>query len=657
MNRIILENKMMNNLQNKKFSPESVKKKFKATTNGPHNINNVSVMENKFEFAKKENLSYWELIKERFVGKQKTLYQETNNINIVFENNKEKINIQSRSNFPDLHSLKMLSGDKIETKDRPSFSKLHDAFKQNGFVGAIRKFTNNPISDMEENYQQVKDNIIPSIPVSEKSTCSQTLPVRVSFSRSSKEFYDNDNAPRSRSGSERSTSSQTLPQRLSFSKTKDTSKIVDVIPSASSPSSTKEYDDATIKYSQNNNSRFSFITISEKNDNIPEQQLRKPDRFLTTPSGQVTLGIHSTKPDQTHPVASLPSELVVEQLRSSDQNDQQLSRPSEESVLGSQNSLDVPTTHKTQDCQESTQREIGSSMTEPAYHEETQYTNLIREIINTGYEECGRNGDTLTKFGYSMRFSLRDGTIPILTTKKIAWRVCFEELFWFIRGATNNKELQEKNVHIWDQNSSREFLDSRGLYYLEEGDLGPIYGFQWRHFNAEYTDSNKCYQGEGVDQLEQIIETLKNPETRSSRRMIMTAWNPCQINYMALPPCHILAQFHVRENKYLSCALYQRSGDVGLGVPFNIASYSLLTHILAKHCGLEADEFIHFLGNCHIYKEHIVPLKQQIKLEPMSFPKIEITKVHDSIDDYCLDDISWIKPYESHPAIKMIMKA
>jgi thymidylate synthase len=139
--------------------------------------------------------------------------------------------------------------------------------------------------------------------------------------------------------------------------------------------------------------------------------------------------------------------------------------------------------------------------------------------------------------------------------------------------------------------------------------------------------------------------------------MIMTAWNPCQLNYMALPPCHILAQFHVRENQYLSCALYQRSGDVGLGVPFNIASYSLLTHILAKHCGLEADEFIHFLGNCHIYKEHVTPLKQQIKLEPMAFPKIEITTVHDSIDDYSLDDISWIKPYKSHPAIKMVMKA
>ena len=633
MNHNILENKVINTLQNKNFSPNSIKKKFKATTNGPYDINNVSVIENKIEFAKKESLSYWEQIKESFAGKQKTLYQETNNINIVFENNKDKLDFRSRLNFTDLRSLKMLSGDKIETKDRSSFSKLHDAFKQNGFVGAFRKFTNNPISDMVDNDYPDKDNVNIIRSVSEKSTSAQMLPIRVSFSKTSKETTEKDNANISRPSSEKSTTSQklppresytkTLPPRESYTKTQDMSKIIDDIPSASSPYYIKEHDDASIKYSQNNNSKFSFFTISEKNNNNHEQKIIKSDRLLTIP----------------------------------DQNDQQLLHPIEDSILGSHNVLIAPTTHKTPDCDESTHREIGNSTTEPVYHEETQYTNLIREIINTGYEECGRNGDTLTKFGYNMRFSLRDGTIPILTTKKLAWRVCFEELFWFIRGATNNKKLQEKNVHIWDQNSSRDFLDSRGLYYLEEGDLGPIYGFQWRHFNAEYTDSNKCYQGEGIDQLEQIIETLKNPETRTSRRMIMTAWNPCQLNYMGLPPCHILTQFHVRENKYLSCALYQRSGDVGLGVPFNIASYSLLTHILAKHCGLEADEFVHFLGNCHIYKEHIMPLKQQIKLEPMSFPKIEITTTHDSVDDYCLDDISWIKSYESHPAIKMIMKA
>jgi thymidylate synthase len=291
-----------------------------------------------------------------------------------------------------------------------------------------------------------------------------------------------------------------------------------------------------------------------------------------------------------------------------------------------------------------------------AFHEETQYLNLIREIIKTGSYEKSRNGNTYTKFGYTMRFSLKNGLIPLITTKKMAWKSCFEELFWFIRGSTSSVELQARGVNIWNGNGSREFLDSRGLYHLTEGDLGPIYGHQWRHFNAEYTNSKTCYQGEGIDQLKYIIDELSNPETRSSRRLIMTAWNPCQIYQMALPPCHMMAQFHVRENKYLSCALFQRSGDVGLGIPFNIASYSLLTHILAKHCGLESDEFVHFLGNCHIYEEHMEPLKTQIDREPFIFPRIEINK-RDNIDDYCLDDIQWTTTYHSHAGIKMNMKA
>ena len=291
-----------------------------------------------------------------------------------------------------------------------------------------------------------------------------------------------------------------------------------------------------------------------------------------------------------------------------------------------------------------------------AFHEETQYLNLIREIIKTGSYEKSRNGNTYTKFGYTMRFSLKNGLIPLITTKKMAWKSCFEELFWFISGSTSSVELQARGVNIWNGNGSREFLDSRGLYHLTEGDLGPIYGHQWRHFNAEYTNSKTCYQGEGIDQLKYIIDELSNPETRSSRRLIMTAWNPCQINQMALPPCHVMAQFHVRENKYLSCALFQRSGDVGLGIPFNIASYSLLTHILAKHCGLESDEFVHFLGNCHIYEEHLEPLKTQIDREPFIFPRIEINK-KDNIDDYCLDDIQWTTTYHSHTGIKMNMKA
>lgn len=288
---------------------------------------------------------------------------------------------------------------------------------------------------------------------------------------------------------------------------------------------------------------------------------------------------------------------------------------------------------------------------------EQQYLDLVKEIIETGYIDHGRNGKTLAKFGHTMRFSLRDGTLPILTTKKVAYRSCFEELFWFIRGSTDNRELQEKKVYIWNGNSTRDFLDSRGLYERSVGDLGPVYGFQWRHFNATYTNSKADYTGKGIDQLQTIIDDLKNEDTRNSRRHIMTAWNPCQLDEMALPPCHMTCQFNVRDNQYLSCALFQRSNDIGLGAPFNIASYSLLTHILANHCGLIADEFVHFIGNCHIYEDHVDPLKFQLQREPMEFPKIEIKRTCENIEDYNIDDIEWKTPYVSHEAIKMRMSA
>jgi thymidylate synthase len=290
-------------------------------------------------------------------------------------------------------------------------------------------------------------------------------------------------------------------------------------------------------------------------------------------------------------------------------------------------------------------------------HPEYQYLNLIKDILEKGSLEETRNGKTKSIFGYSMRFSLKDGELPLLTTKKVAWKTCFRELQWFIRGSTNNKELQDKNVHIWDGNSTREFLDSRGLHKNEVNDLGSIYGHQWRHFNAEYVDCHTDYSGKGIDQLNNVINDLKNPSTRSSRRHIITAWNPCQINEMALPPCHILMQFNVRDNKYLSCALMQRSGDVGLGIPFNIASYSFLTHIIAKHCDLIADEFIYFLGNAHIYEEHFEPIQEQLKREPFQFPKINISQKHDNIEDYTIDDIEWVEKYVSFDPIKMIMKA
>jgi len=288
--------------------------------------------------------------------------------------------------------------------------------------------------------------------------------------------------------------------------------------------------------------------------------------------------------------------------------------------------------------------------------EEIQYLNLIQKILDNGDLIDSRNGTTLSLFGESMEYSLRDGKLPLLTSKKVAWKTCFRELMWFLSGSTSNTVLQNKKVKIWNDNASRDFLDSRGLYHLKENDLGPVYGHQWRYFNAPYTNCDDDYTGKGIDQIAKLIKALKDPEQHSSRRLIVSAWNPCQLDEMALPPCHMVAQFSVRNHKYLSCILYQRSGDVGLGVPFNIASYSFLTHILATHCDLEADRFIHFLGDAHIYESHIEPLKRQIKQGLYNFPRILINK-HENIEDYTEHDIQWITPYEHNLEVKMEMVA
>ena len=288
-------------------------------------------------------------------------------------------------------------------------------------------------------------------------------------------------------------------------------------------------------------------------------------------------------------------------------------------------------------------------------HYENQYLELIRNIIEEGSLEQGRNGNTYVVIGSSMYFSLENGTIPLLTTKKVAWKTCLKELLWFVRGQTNNKILTEQKCNIWKGNASREFLDSRGLQHLKEDDLGPVYGHQWRHFNAKYTTCNEDYTNKGVDQLQYIIDALKDPEQRSSRRLVLSAWNPEQLNEMALPPCHILVQFNVTRGNKLSCSMYQRSGDVGLGVPFNIASYSFLTHLLAKHCDLEASEFVYHIGNAHIYDDHLEPLKEQINRVPKPFPKLELCEKHENIEDYNLEDFK-ISNYEYHETIKMKMR-
>jgi thymidylate synthase len=292
-------------------------------------------------------------------------------------------------------------------------------------------------------------------------------------------------------------------------------------------------------------------------------------------------------------------------------------------------------------------------------NEEHQYLNLIQNILDNGLLEEGRNGRTKSIFGGSMRFSLKNGKIPILTTKKVAWKTCLKELLWFIRGETDCKNLQRENVHIWHENDSKDFKKNIGLGHYPEGILGPIYGYQWRHFNAPYhvrsgniLDENQ----NGIDQLHYIIEQLKNPATRNSRRLIMTAWNPCQLNKMVLPPCHVMCQFNVHDGNKLSCCMYQRSVDVPVGSPFNIASYSFLTHLLAKHCGLEAYEFIYFMGNCHIYEEHLDVIKEQLERQPLEFPNLEIINKRENINDYIVDDFQ-ITGYKSHEAIKIKMIA
>jgi thymidylate synthase len=290
-------------------------------------------------------------------------------------------------------------------------------------------------------------------------------------------------------------------------------------------------------------------------------------------------------------------------------------------------------------------------------HDENQYIQLLKDILEEGEMICGRNGNAKTIYGSSMHFSLQNGTLPLLTTKKVAWKTCLRELLWFIQGSTNNDLLQEQKVTIWNGNASKEFLNSRGLSHYRENDLGPVYGHQWRHFNAPYKTCDDDYTGKGVDQLQYIIDQLKDADGggRHSRRLVMSAWNPCQLDEMALPPCHILSQFHVSNGNKLSCSLYQRSGDVGLGVPFNIASYSLLTHLIAHHCGLDAHEFVYHLGNAHIYDDHIDVLKEQMDRKPFDFPTVSINNRRSNINDYTVDDFV-VSNYKSHEPIKMVMR-
>lgn len=286
-------------------------------------------------------------------------------------------------------------------------------------------------------------------------------------------------------------------------------------------------------------------------------------------------------------------------------------------------------------------------------HEEKQYLDLIKRILLKGSKKLDRTGTgTLTLSGQLMRFNLEDNNFPLLTTKRTAYLTILKELLFFIKGQTDNKILTSQNVHIWTPNSTKEFFKKNGIN-RNPGDLGPIYGFQWRHFGAEYKTCHDDYEGQGIDQLQQLIDDIKkNPY---SRRHLVSAWNPQCLKEMALPPCHTLFQVLVLDNK-ISLTLFQRSGDMGLGVPFNIASYSILAKIIAYMTGFEAGEFIHFITDAHIYLNHIDPLKEQIEREALPFPKLRIKPKREikKISDFELEDFE-LEGYQHHEPIKMKM--
>ncbi|MCX7235784.1 MAG: thymidylate synthase [Burkholderiales bacterium] len=257
-----------------------------------------------------------------------------------------------------------------------------------------------------------------------------------------------------------------------------------------------------------------------------------------------------------------------------------------------------------------------------------QFHDLMRHVLDHGAKKSDRTGTgTLSVFGHQMRFDLSEG-FPLVTTKKLHLKSIVYELLWFLSGNTNNQWLKERGVSIWDE------------WAAPDGDLGPVYGYQWRSWPAP--------NGQHIDQIKEIIQTIKtNPD---SRRIIVSAWNVADIPKMALAPCHAFFQFYVADGK-LSCQLYQRSADIFLGVPFNIASYALLTHMVAQQCSLDVGEFIWTGGDCHLYSNHLEQVELQLSRKPYSLPQLKIHRKPDSIFDYQFEDFE-IVGYESHPHIK-----
>ncbi|MCA9602041.1 MAG: thymidylate synthase [Polyangiales bacterium] len=272
------------------------------------------------------------------------------------------------------------------------------------------------------------------------------------------------------------------------------------------------------------------------------------------------------------------------------------------------------------------------------------YLELLDHVLHHGRPRTDRTGTgTLAIFGHQLRFDLADG-FPLLTTKKVHWKSVLHELLWFVRGDTHVGRLQEVGVTIWDEWATAE---QTARFGRAEGDLGPVYGHQWRNFGATKRPDG-TYERDGFDQLAWLVDEIRrNP---SSRRLLVTGWNPKEANQVALPPCHTLFQFFVNDGE-ISCQLYQRSADIFLGVPFNIASYAVLLMMVAHVTGLRPREFVHTFGDAHLYQNHLEQARLQLSREPRPLPTVRITTKRDRLDDFQFEDFV-IEGYDPHPAIK-----
>lgn len=294
------------------------------------------------------------------------------------------------------------------------------------------------------------------------------------------------------------------------------------------------------------------------------------------------------------------------------------------------------------------------------YYNEKGYLELLKETMQNGEKKYTRNGDVYSQFASVIVFDNISLKFPLITSKKMFFRGICEELLWFLKGSTNAKALKDKGVHIWDGNSSREYLDKIGLSHYPEDELGPIYGWQWRKFGKSYSDTKNV---EGVDQIKYVLEELLKSD--NSRRAVLTSWNPQQLQEMALPPCHILYTFY-KDSKGLSCLMNMRSSDLFLGLPFNIASTALLTSIIAKLLHINVNKIVLTLTDAHVYDEHVESIHKQMNNDLYDLPHLNIKKEAPELLSSIEDKLKWINELEfddfeilnyiSAPAIKAIMK-